>query len=142
MTGAIRGEIAARAFTHLADLVIEAALNAVLSEMETAHGPYPGGRVAVMGMGKLGSFELTAGSDVDLILLYDYDDAAHESIGAKPLDVVRYFTRVTQRLIAALSAPTAEGVLYEVDMRLRPSGNKGPVATRISAFEKYQREEA
>lgn len=142
LTGAIRGEVAARAFTHLADLVIEAALNAVLSEMEAAHGSYPGGRVAVMGMGKLGSFELTAGSDVDLILLYDYDDAAHESTGAKPLDVVRYFTRVTQRLIAALSAPTAEGVLYEVDMRLRPSGNKGPVATRISAFEKYQREEA
>lgn len=142
LTGAIRGEVAARAFTHLADLVIEAAVNAVLSEVETAHGKYPGGRVAVVGMGKLGSFELTAGSDVDLILLYDYDDAAGESDGAKPLDAVRYYTRITQRLISALSAPTAEGVLYEVDMRLRPSGNKGPVATRISTFEKYQREEA
>lgn len=142
LTGAIRGEVAARAFTHLADLVIETAVNAVLSEVETAHGKYPGGRVAVVGMGKLGSFELTAGSDVDLILLYDYDDAAAESDGAKPLDAVRYYTRVTQRLISALSAPTAEGVLYEVDMRLRPSGNKGPVATRISTFEKYQREEA
>jgi glutamate-ammonia-ligase adenylyltransferase len=93
-------------------------------------------------MGKLGSFELTAGSDIDLILLYDYDDAAAESDGPKPLDAARYFTRVTQRLIAALSAPTAEGVLYEVDMRLRPSGNKGPVATRIGAFGKYQRGEA
>ncbi|MGO7374326.1 hypothetical protein ACCT04_37355, partial [Rhizobium ruizarguesonis] len=51
-------------------------------------------------------------------------------------------TRITQRLMAALSAPTAEGVLYEVDMRLRPSGNNGPVATRINAFGKYQREEA
>jgi len=142
LTGAITGEVAGRAFTHLADLVIEAALNAVLIEMATTHGAYPGGRVAVIGMGKLGSFELTAGSDVDLILLYDYDDKAAESDGAKPLDAVRYFTRVTQRLIAALSAPTAEGVLYEVDMRLRPSGNKGPVATRISTFEKYQREEA
>ncbi|WP_413785978.1 bifunctional [glutamine synthetase] adenylyltransferase/[glutamine synthetase]-adenylyl-L-tyrosine phosphorylase [Agrobacterium sp. rho-13.3] len=142
LTGAISGEVAARAFTHLADLVIEASLNAVLAEMDVAHGKYPGGRVAVMGMGKLGSFELTAGSDVDLILLYDYDDAVEESDGAKPLDAVRYFTRVTQRLISALSAPTAEGVLYEVDMRLRPSGNKGPVATRISTFEKYQREEA
>ncbi len=142
LTGAIRGEVAARAFTYLADLVIEAAVNAVMAEMEAAHGTYPGGRVAVVGMGKLGSFELTAGSDVDLILLYDYDDAASESDGAKPLDAVRYFTRITQRLISALSAPTAEGVLYEVDMRLRPSGNKGPVATRISTFEKYQREEA
>ncbi|MEJ8310996.1 bifunctional [glutamine synthetase] adenylyltransferase/[glutamine synthetase]-adenylyl-L-tyrosine phosphorylase [Agrobacterium larrymoorei] len=142
LTGAITGEVAGRAFTHLADLVIEAALNAVMVEMATAHGAYAGGRVAVIGMGKLGSFELTAGSDVDLILLYDYDDQAAESDGAKPLDAVRYFTRITQRLIAALSAPTAEGVLYEVDMRLRPSGNKGPVATRISTFEKYQREEA
>ncbi|QCI99142.1 bifunctional [glutamine synthetase] adenylyltransferase/[glutamine synthetase]-adenylyl-L-tyrosine phosphorylase [Agrobacterium larrymoorei] len=142
LTGAITGDVAGRAFTHLSDLVIEASLNAVLVEMEAAHGRYPSGRVAVMGMGKLGSFELTAGSDVDLILLYDYDDAAAESDGAKPLDAVRYFTRVTQRLISALSAPTAEGVLYEVDMRLRPSGNKGPVATRISTFEKYQREEA
>ncbi|KIQ01960.1 bifunctional glutamine-synthetase adenylyltransferase/deadenyltransferase [Agrobacterium tumefaciens] len=142
LTGAIKGDAAGRAFTHLADLVIEAAVKAVMAEMETAHGAYPGGRVAVVGMGKLGSFELTAGSDVDLILLYDFDDGVAESDGAKPLDAVRYYTRVTQRVISALSAPTAEGVLYEVDMRLRPSGNKGPVATRIATFEKYQREEA
>ncbi|WP_117195440.1 bifunctional [glutamine synthetase] adenylyltransferase/[glutamine synthetase]-adenylyl-L-tyrosine phosphorylase [Rhizobium terrae] len=142
LTGAISGVQAARAFTHLADLLIEAALKAVLKEIENAHGAYPGGRVAVMGMGKLGSFELTAGSDVDLILLYDYDGEAIESVGPKPLDSARYFTRITQRLIAALSAPMAEGVIFEVDLRLRPSGNKGPVATRINAFGKYQREEA
>ncbi|WJH39432.1 bifunctional [glutamine synthetase] adenylyltransferase/[glutamine synthetase]-adenylyl-L-tyrosine phosphorylase [Aliirhizobium terrae] len=142
LTGAISGEDAGRAFTDLADLLIDAALRAVLAEIEAAHGAYPGGRVAVMGMGKLGSFELTAGSDVDLILLYDYDSEALESDGAKPLDAQRYFTRVTQRLIAALSAPMAEGVIFEVDLRLRPSGNKGPVATRINAFGKYQREEA
>ncbi len=142
LTGAINGDMAARAFTHLADLIIEAALDAVMNEIRVAHGNYPGGRIAIAGMGKLGSFELTAGSDIDLILLYDYDDAAAESDGAKPLDATRYFTRITQRLIAAFSAPTAEGVLYEVDMRLRPSGNKGPVATRINSFDKYQREEA
>ncbi|TCU19360.1 bifunctional [glutamine synthetase] adenylyltransferase/[glutamine synthetase]-adenylyl-L-tyrosine phosphorylase [Rhizobium sullae] len=142
LTGAINGLMAARAFTHLADLAIEAALEAVRQEMRAVHGDFPGGRVAIAGMGKLGSFELTAGSDIDLILLYDYDDAASESDGAKPLDATRYFTRLTQRLIAAFSAPTAEGVLYEVDMRLRPSGNKGPVATRIRSFEKYQRDEA
>ncbi|MFS8044751.1 bifunctional [glutamine synthetase] adenylyltransferase/[glutamine synthetase]-adenylyl-L-tyrosine phosphorylase [Rhizobium sp. BR 314] len=142
LTGAIGGTMAARAFTYLADLIVEAALDAVLQEIRAAHGEYPGGRVAVVGMGKLGSFELSAGSDIDIILLYDYDDAAAESSGPKPLDATRYFTRITQRLIAALSAPTAEGVLYEVDMRLRPSGNKGPVATRINSFEKYQREEA
>lgn len=142
LTGAISGDDAGRAFTHLADLLIEAALKAVTGEIEVAHGAYPGGRVAVMGMGKLGSFELTAGSDVDLILLYDYDSEALESTGAKPLDAQRYFTRLTQRLIAALSAPMAEGVIFEVDLRLRPSGNKGPVASRITAFGKYQREEA
>ncbi|MBB6483171.1 bifunctional [glutamine synthetase] adenylyltransferase/[glutamine synthetase]-adenylyl-L-tyrosine phosphorylase [Rhizobium lusitanum] len=142
LTGAIGGTMAARAFTYLADLIVEAALDAVMKEIRAAHGEYPGGRVAVIGMGKLGSFELSAGSDIDIILLYDYDDAAAESSGPKALDATRYFTRITQRLIAALSAPTAEGVLYEVDMRLRPSGNKGPVATRINSFEKYQREEA
>ncbi|MCB1445383.1 MAG: bifunctional [glutamine synthetase] adenylyltransferase/[glutamine synthetase]-adenylyl-L-tyrosine phosphorylase [Rhizobiaceae bacterium] len=142
LTGVIGGPAAASAFTHLADLVIGEALTAVMRELETVHGAYPGGRVAVMGLGKLGSGELTAGSDIDLILLYDHDDDAPESLGPKPIDASRYFTRLTQRLIAALSAPTAEGVLYEVDMRLRPSGNKGPVATRLRAFEKYQLEEA
>ncbi|MDF1631949.1 bifunctional [glutamine synthetase] adenylyltransferase/[glutamine synthetase]-adenylyl-L-tyrosine phosphorylase [Mycoplana sp. MJR14] len=143
LTGTIDGVRAGRALTHVADLIIEAALGAVRREIEAAHGTFPGGRVAILGMGKLGSFELTAGSDVDLILLYDHDGAASaESRGARPLDATRYFARMTQRLIAALSAPTAEGVLYEVDMRLRPSGNKGPVATRITSFAKYQQEEA
>jgi glutamate-ammonia-ligase adenylyltransferase len=93
-------------------------------------------------MGKLGSRELTAGSDVDLILLYDHDEDAEESDGEKPLAPSHYFARMTQRLIAAVSAPTAEGVLYELDLRLRPSGNKGPVATHIDAFRKYQCEHA
>jgi glutamate-ammonia-ligase adenylyltransferase len=142
LTHVIGGSAAATAFTDLADLVIGEALAAVRLELESVHGDYPGGEVAVIGMGKLGSGEMTAGSDVDLILLYDYDDTAFESRGPKPIDSNRYFSRLTQRLIAALSAPTAEGVLYEVDMRLRPSGNKGPVATRIRAFQKYQAEEA
>ena len=142
LTGAIGGAQAGHAFTDLAGLVIDEALKAVVAEMEIAHGKIPGGRVALAGMGKLGSYELTAGSDVDLILLYEHDDDAPESDGVKALDPVRYFTRLTQRLIAALSAPTAEGVLYEVDMRLRPSGNKGPVATRLRSFARYQREEA
>jgi glutamate-ammonia-ligase adenylyltransferase len=92
-------------------------------------------------MGKLGSREMTAGSDIDMILIYD-DAGAEESDGVRPLDPPRYYARLTQRLIAALSAPTAEGVLYEVDLRLRPSGNKGPVATSIKSFDKYQRNEA
>ncbi|SOE17446.1 glutamate-ammonia-ligase adenylyltransferase [Hoeflea halophila] len=142
LTGAISAERAARSFSHLADLIIGAALEAVREGMEEAHGRIPGGRVAVLGMGKLGSYELSAGSDVDIILLYDHDPDGDDSDGPKPLDPVRYYTRMTQRLVAALSAPTAEGILYEVDLRLRPSGNKGPVATSIRAFSKYQAEEA
>jgi glutamate-ammonia-ligase adenylyltransferase len=142
LTGAITGERAGEAFTDLADLIIGAALKAVEDEMAETHGRVPGGRVAVIGMGKLGSRELTAGSDIDIILLYDHPEDAPDSDGGKPLDPVRYYTRLTQRLIAALSAPMAEGILYEVDLRLRPSGNKGPVATSVISFRKYQAQEA
>ncbi|WP_173931157.1 bifunctional [glutamine synthetase] adenylyltransferase/[glutamine synthetase]-adenylyl-L-tyrosine phosphorylase [Chelativorans sp. Marseille-P2723] len=142
LTGSIDAVRAGRAFSDLADLTIGAAFNAVLEEFAITHGHVKGGRVAILGMGRLGSRELTAGSDVDLILLYDHAPDADESVGAKPLAPPHYYARLTQRLIAAVSAPTAEGVLFELDLRLRPSGNKGPVATHIDAFRKYQRTEA
>nr|WP_295470308.1 bifunctional [glutamine synthetase] adenylyltransferase/[glutamine synthetase]-adenylyl-L-tyrosine phosphorylase [Mesorhizobium sp.] len=142
LTGAIDAVRAGRAFSDLADLTIGAALEAVREEFAVRHGRVAGDRVALLGMGKLGSRELTAGSDVDMILLYDHSETAEESDGEKPLAPALYFTRLTQRLIAAVSAPTTEGVLYEIDLRLRPSGNKGPVATHIAAFRKYQREDA
>jgi glutamate-ammonia-ligase adenylyltransferase len=142
LTGAIDASRAGKAFSDLADLTIAAALDAVLAEFAARHGRVRGMKVAILGMGKLGSRELTAGSDVDLILLYDHDPKAEESDGPKRLAASHYFTRLTQRLIAAVSAPTAEGVLYELDLRLRPSGNKGPVATHIESFRKYQRQEA
>jgi [glutamine synthetase] adenylyltransferase / [glutamine synthetase]-adenylyl-L-tyrosine phosphorylase len=142
LTGAIDASRAGKAFSDLADLAIGAALDAVTTEFARRHGAVAGGRIAVLGMGKLGSRELTAGSDVDLILLYDHDADADESDGDKPLAPSHYYARLTQRLIAAVSAPTAEGVLYELDLRLRPSGNKGPVATHLEAFAKYQRTDA
>ncbi|RVA32509.1 bifunctional [glutamine synthetase] adenylyltransferase/[glutamine synthetase]-adenylyl-L-tyrosine phosphorylase, partial [Mesorhizobium sp. M7D.F.Ca.US.004.03.1.1] len=142
LAGSIDPARAGRAFSDLADLTIEAALQAVTAEFAARHGTIAGGVVSLLGMGKLGSRELTAGSDVDLILLYDHAPDAEESDGDKPLAPSHYYTRMTQRLIAAVSAPTAEGVLYELDLRLRPSGNKGPVATHIDAFKKYQRQEA
>ena len=142
LTGAIDAVRAGKAFSDLADLTIGAALDAVKAEFALRHGRVAGGQVAILGMGKLGSRELTAGSDVDLILLYDHEEGAEESDGDKPLAPSHYYARLTQRLIAAVSAPTAEGVLYELDLRLRPSGNKGPVATHIASFRKYQREEA
>lgn len=142
LAGSIDARRAGRAFSDLADLTIGTALDAVAKEFSTRHGRIAGGRVALLGMGKLGSQELTAGSDVDLILLYDHDAEADESDGDKPLAPAHYYSRMTQRLIAAVSAPTAEGILYELDLRLRPSGNKGPVATHIEAFRKYQRQDA
>lgn len=142
LTGAIDGVRAGRAFSDLAELMIAKAFEAVEAELERRHGKVEGGKVALLAMGKLGSRELTAGSDVDLILLYDHAQEAELSDGEKPLAPSQYYIRLTQRLIAALSAPTAEGVLYEVDMRLRPSGNKGPVATHIASFGKYQRNDA
>ncbi|MGN6142531.1 MAG: bifunctional [glutamine synthetase] adenylyltransferase/[glutamine synthetase]-adenylyl-L-tyrosine phosphorylase [Mesorhizobium sp.] len=142
LAGSIDAARAGKAFSDLADLTIGAALEAVEAEFSIRHGRVPGGRIVLLGMGKLGSRELTAGSDVDLILLYDHDTDAEESDGDKPLAPSHYFSRLTQRLIAAVSAPTAEGVLYELDLRLRPSGNKGPVATHVEAFRKYQRQDA
>ncbi|RWQ36342.1 MAG: bifunctional [glutamine synthetase] adenylyltransferase/[glutamine synthetase]-adenylyl-L-tyrosine phosphorylase [Mesorhizobium sp.] len=142
LAGSIDPVRAGRAFSDLADLTIDAALQAVIAEFELRHGRVAGGTVALLGMGKLGSRELTAGSDVDLILLYDHDTDAEESDGDKPLAPSHYYSRMTQRLISAVSAPTAEGVLYELDLRLRPSGNKGPVATHVDAFKKYQRQDA
>ncbi|WP_349366669.1 MAG: bifunctional [glutamine synthetase] adenylyltransferase/[glutamine synthetase]-adenylyl-L-tyrosine phosphorylase [Nitratireductor rhodophyticola] len=142
LTGAIDSARAGKAFSDLADLTVESALEAVVENFAGRHGRIAGGRVAILGMGKLGSRELTAGSDIDLILLYDHDEDADYSDGQKALAPSEYYARLTQRLIAAVSAPTAEGVLYELDLRLRPSGNKGPVATHIDAFARYQRNDA
>jgi [glutamine synthetase] adenylyltransferase / [glutamine synthetase]-adenylyl-L-tyrosine phosphorylase len=99
----------------------------------------PGGEAAILAVGKLGGRETTAGSDLDLIVVYDYEGDGAQSDGAKSLPGPQYYTRFTQRLIAALSAETAEGSLYQVDMRLRPSGSQGPVATRLSSFTAYQK---
>ncbi|OPB35113.1 glutamate-ammonia-ligase adenylyltransferase, partial [Bartonella taylorii] len=142
LNGAITGERAGFAFTALADLMIAKTFSAVRKEFSRLHGNVKGGRVGILGMGKLGSRELTAGSDVDLILLYEHDEDTEISDGEKPLYIPQYYTRLTQRLVAALSTLTSQGVLYTVDLRLRPLGNKGPVAVSFQFFKKYYRKEA
>lgn len=142
LTGAATAEQMGEALTAIADLVIAEALDAAREEVARRHGHVPGGECCLIALGRLGSREMTAGSDVDLILIYDHPDGADESDGDKPLAPSQYYARLTQRLIAALSAPTSEGVLYEVDFRLRPSGNKGPLATSLRAFSHYQRDSA
>jgi glutamate-ammonia-ligase adenylyltransferase len=94
----------------------------------------------VLGLGKLGSAEMTVTSDLDLILVYDAPPDVDASDGARPLAVATYYARLSQRFINALTAPTADGALYEVDMRLRPSGTAGPIATSFAAFRRYHEE--
>ena len=85
---------------------------------------------------------MTASSDLDLIMVYDFDADAPQSDGPRPLYGSQYFARLTQRLISALTAQTNYGVLYQVDMRLRPSGRSGPLATQLAGFASYQENEA
>jgi glutamate-ammonia-ligase adenylyltransferase len=92
-------------------------------------------------MGSLGGGQMTATSDLDLIVIYDAE-GVEMTEGRRPLDPRAWFAKATKALVAALSAPTAAGKLYEVDMRLRPSGRQGPVATALASFERYQKEEA
>ncbi len=142
LTGLIAAEEAGPAYTLIAEELIRHMHEAVEADFKSRHGDVAGGEACVVAMGRLGGREMTATSDVDLIVVYDADAEAKASDGPKPLAVSAYYARLTQRLISAISALTAEGRLYEVDMRLRPSGNKGPVATRFSSFESYQRSEA
>jgi glutamate-ammonia-ligase adenylyltransferase len=106
------------------------------------YGRMRGAETAVLALGKLGGREMTAGSDLDLILLYDFDPRFPRSDGKRPLDGAQYFARLTKRLISALTTPTNEGKLYDVDLRLRPSGRSGPVATGLESFALYQRKKA
>lgn len=132
---------ASRQYAHLAEAVVQAIWPVVCVEFERKHGPIPGRGAVVLGMGSLGAGRLNAGSDLDLIVIYD-PDGAEISLGPRPLAPRPYAARLTQALATALSAPTAEGRLYEVDMRLRPSGRQGPVATSLASFQTYQDIEA
>lgn len=142
ISGTISAEQAGEAYAALADTLIQALSDRVGAELVMQHGRLPDGMAAVLAMGKLGGEEMTAASDLDLITVYDYAEEDAKSDGARSLSGPQYYTRFTQRLIAALSAQTAEGALYEVDMRLRPSGSQGPVATKLSGFIDYQEHSA
>jgi glutamate-ammonia-ligase adenylyltransferase len=142
LTGSVSAAQAGGAYALLAERMIAAVQDEVEREMAKAHGRVPGGAMAVVAMGKLGGREMTAASDLDLIVVYDFDADATPSDGLKPLPPTQYYTRLTQRLISALTAQTAEGNLYAVDMRLRPSGQQGPLATQLAGFVDYQQNEA
>ncbi|MEE8438817.1 MAG: hypothetical protein V3S07_04460, partial [Micropepsaceae bacterium] len=114
----------------------------VEADIAASHGELAGGRFVVMAMGKLGGREMTAGSDLDLVFVYTHDSDAEQSDGPRPLGPNQYYARTSQRFISALTAVTTEGQLYEVDMRLRPSGNQGPVAVSFDGFVEYHAEKS
>ncbi|MBO6667184.1 bifunctional [glutamine synthetase] adenylyltransferase/[glutamine synthetase]-adenylyl-L-tyrosine phosphorylase [Parvibaculum sp.] len=141
LSGSADAEEAGPAYAALASELVAALAPAAEARVAEKHGRIPDGRFAVVAMGKLGSEEMSAASDLDLIVIYDADAEA-ASDGDRPLYAAQYYARVCQQLINALTAPTAEGKLYEVDMRLRPSGNAGPIATSFPSFVSYQETEA
>lgn len=132
------------ALTDLAEVCLDGALGLAQREMErrreasgTAPGPAQGhGEFLVVGMGKLASRELTYGSDLDVIFLYNVPEADE----LERLEEQEYFVRLAQKLIWALQTRTREGVCYLIDARLRPSGNQGTLVTSLSAFRRYHQE--
>ncbi len=142
LSGALDPERAGLAYSALAQSLVGALLERVDAAFAEDHGRIRGGRIAVLAMGKLGSREMNAASDLDLIIIYDFPPDAGDSDGARPLGPGLYYARLMQRLLAALTAPTKAGKLYDVDLRLRPSGRQGPLATQFSAFRLYQASEA
>jgi glutamate-ammonia-ligase adenylyltransferase len=142
LSGVISPTQTGEAYAAIARAVIRASFEEVNRAFEAEHGTVPGSRIAILGLGRLGSRELTAGSDLDLVVIYDFNESARESTGPRSLDAVVYYTRLTQRLVSALTVPTRRGLLYEVDLRLRPQGGKGPVASQFKGFVNYQKTEA
>ncbi|WP_094037196.1 glutamine-synthetase adenylyltransferase [Antarctobacter heliothermus] len=132
---------AGKAYADLAGAVLAGIWPQVQTMFSEKHGPPPGRGAVVLGMGSLGARRQHARSDLDVIVIYDAE-GVEASDGRKPLASRTYYARLTQALITAMTAPMAEGKLYEVDMRLRPSGNQGPVATSWASYQSYQRDEA
>ena len=140
--GAAEAEQAGPALAAIAETVITGLLPKVQDELAQSMGRIPDASFAVIAMGKLGGREMTASSDLDLVFIYDVPAGVEASNGPKPLSPTLYFARLAQRLIAALTVHTAAGGLYDVDMRLRPTGNKGPAAVSLKSFADYHASES
>ena len=142
LSGTVSAQHASAAFADVAEGIVQTVHKLVSDQFVAQHGRIAGQESAIVAMGKLGSREMAASSDLDLIFIYDFDHDNPDSDGSRPLQGGQYFARYTQRLISAFTTRTNYGVLYDIDMRLRPSGRAGPVATRIDSFAEYQDHEA
>ena len=142
LSGTVSAQQASVAFADVAEGIVNTVHGLVTDQFAAQYGRIQGQQTAILAMGRLGSREMTASSDLDLILLYDFDSDHPDSDGERSLHGAQYFARLTQRLISAFTTRTNYGVLYDVDMRLRPSGRAGPLASRIDSFADYQEREA
>jgi glutamate-ammonia-ligase adenylyltransferase len=142
LSGVYPAQAAGQAYCAVAEACLRVAFEDTRNAFAADHGVVEGAQAVVLGLGRLGAGELTPSSDLDLMLIYDRPEDAEASNGRKALDPVTWHVRFTQRLVAALTVPTRRGTLYEVDMRLRPSGNKSPAATQFAGFEAYHSGEA
>lgn len=131
----------AEGLCRVADAAVQTGAAAAVAEFARAHGHVPGGELVVLGLGRFGGGALTHASDLDLVYLFT-GDIGEESDGPRPLSSSLYFNRLASRVTAALSVPTAEGALYEIDTRLRPQGHQGPLAVSFASFALYQQESA
>ncbi len=139
LDGVLDADAAGRERSALAHAALRAILPRVLADFASRYGRVPGGDLAIVVLGKAGSLEMMAGSDLDLMFIYDHPPDVTESDGARPMPAGQWFVRAVQACVAALTTPGVEGPMYALDMRLRPSGNKGPLAVSLSAFERYHR---
>ncbi|WP_417463761.1 bifunctional [glutamine synthetase] adenylyltransferase/[glutamine synthetase]-adenylyl-L-tyrosine phosphorylase [Kordiimonas sp.] len=130
------------AMTRLADVSLKLLISAVEDDFSERHGRFEGGGIAVIAMGKYGGRELTNTSDLDIVFLYHVPEMNAESDGPKPLSPSQYFSRLGQHIITAITALTPEGRLFEVDTRLRPSGQQGPLVVTLKTFSDYYTQSA
>lgn len=142
MRGMLDADAAGRVLSDVADLVCAFMLETVADEMSRRYGRIPGAEVALIGLGKLGSQSLMRGSDLDLVMVYHSPEPDAHSDGDRSLPPATYYSRLCQRLVTALSSQTGEGVLYEVDLRLRPMGKDGPVASDLATVATYYEKDA
>lgn len=141
LEGISDGIVAGRFLATVAESALDRLASLVETEFAVRNGIIQGGSLAILAFGRLGGRLMSFTSDLDLVTVYEAPEGA-SSDAARPIEAPPYFIRLTQRLITAMTAPMAEGRLYEVDMRLRPSGEAGPLATSLSAFARYHAESA
>ena len=142
MEGRLDADAGGERRAAMAQATLAAILPPVIADFSSRFGKVRAGGMVVVALGKAGGREMMAGSDLDLMLIYDHPEGVTESRGARNLPASQWFVRAAHAYVAAVTAPGIEGRLYEVDMRLRPSGNKGPVAVSLAGFRRYHAEDA